>query len=809
MLKNPGFMTVAVLTLALGIGANTAIFSVVNAVLINPLPYADPNRLVLVKEVLAAIGSQPVTVSAPDIAQIDKQNRVFDGVAGFRVWSYELSGQGGSPERVIGERVGYNLFSVLGVAPIIGRTFTAQEDQPGQTVAILSYGLWQRHFGGDRDVAGKTIQVDRQPYTVVGVMPQSLVFPLPGMAQGLAADLFVPLALSKFELSNVGDNFDFGVVARMKPGVTATQANADLTMVARGILETYARWARDNHENMGDMKLGVVAQPLAEQVVGPTRPMLLMLLGAVGFVLLIACANVANLLLARAVSRRKEMAIRLAMGAGSLRLLRQLLVEGLLLSFCGGGLGLLLAVWIKDALVGLMPVTVPRFRPIELDLPVLLFTFALAVATGVVFGILPALSAARTELNQSLKDSARGASQGAPHIRLRATLVAVEVALSVILLAGAGLLVRSFQRVLDTQPGFQPEHVLTAGVNLPPSQYKEDAQVFSFYKELLARVRRMPGAKAAGTSTDIPLNASWTHLFTPEGYVAPSAAEKNVCNHSVIFGDYLQSMGIPLLRGRYFTDQDTADSTRVLIVSDALAKRYWPNQDPIGKRLKWGTPEESRNEWMTVVGVAGDVKQASLETATTPHTYQPNLQLGAITALQLAVRAEGDPSAVTNDLRAVVAGMDPQLALARVRTMNQVIQRTTSARRFSLFLLASFAALALVLAAIGIYGVLAYSVTQRIHEIGVRMALGAEVRHVVRLVLKQGAMLAGIGMAVGAAGALLVARALQDMLYQVRPADPVTFAAVLAAIGVVALGASYIPARRATKVDPLVALRHE
>ena len=540
----------------------------------------------------------------------------------------------------------------------------------------------------------------------------------------------------------------------------------------------------------------------------PVRPMLLSLLGAVGFLLLIACVNIANLLLIRSAGRQQEMAIRLAIGAGRSRLLRQLLVEGMLLAMGGGGLGLVIAVWIKQALVAGMPADIPQFRVISLDLPVLLVTFSLTVVTGLAFGALPALSISRTDVNRSLKQSGRSASDGPDRQRMRAALVMMELAMSVVLLAGAGLLLRSFLRVLDTNPGFRPDHVLTASVDLPPVEYREEAKVFAFYKQLMERLRQIPGATAAGGSTDLPLLGGWTHLFTPEGYTPPPGAGLNVCNHSVIYGDYMQAMGIPLLRGRYLSERDQPNSPPVLIISESLAKKFWPGQDPIGHRLKWGPPESS-SPWLTVVGVAGDVKQGPLDAATVPHTYQSYVQLGEAMSLRVALRAAGDPTNLTADLRSTVWSLDRRLALGRVRTMDQVISRSTATRRFNVLLLGSFAAVALALAGIGIYGLLAYSVSRRTHEIGVRMALGARGGDVVRLVLGQGLPVTACGIALGAAGALVLSRLLQDLLFEVSPADPATFACVLFLLGCVALAASYLPARRATRIEPVSALRQE
>jgi predicted permease len=806
--KIPGFTAVAVLTLALGVGANTAIFSVVNAVLLSPLPYASAHRLVLVKELLPNITAEPFNVSGPDIAEIQKLNHVFERVGGFRVWTYEFSGRG-EPVRVTANRISSDLFDVLGVQPVAGRVFEPQEEQFGHQVVILSYGFWQRQFGGQHNILGQTLNLDRKPYTIVGVMPQSFAFPLPGMLQGVAADLWVPLGLSKEELADFGDNFSYAVVGKLRPGVQPGQVNADLQLVARGVLETYRQWARDANQPLGDFRLGLASVPLRDEVTGPLKPMLLMLLGAVGFVLLIACVNVANLLMMHSVGRQKEMAVRLAIGAGRLRLLRQFLVEGMLLAFTGGGLGLALAVWLKNILAAHMPANIPQFHAIEIDWTVLLFSFLLVTLVGLAFSALPALWASRTDFIPSLRESGRGNSQGPDHQRVRAAFVIVEVALSVMLLVGAGLLVRSFQRVLSINPGFRPEHVLTASIDLPPTEsYSQNEEVASFYKQLIEKLRQTPGIVAAGGSTDLPLLGGWTHAFTVEGYQPPSGPQLSLGNHSVIYGDYLQAMGIPLLHGRNFTELDGPKSIPVLIVSESLAKKYWPGQDPLGKRLKWG-PSESTDPWLTVVGVVGDVKQGPLETAANAHTYEPYAQLGAPLSLRVAVRGQGDSAGLAADVRAAVWSLDRQLALGSVRTMDEVISRSTASRRFSLVLVGAFAVLALTLAAVGIYAVLAYTVARRTHEIGVRMALGARSGDVVRLVLGQGLQFTAIGIVFGVAGALALMRFLESLLYEVRPTDPPTLVVVLLLLVSVSVGASYLPARRAMRVDPMVALRYE
>lgn len=800
--RNPGFTAIAVLTLALGIGANSAIFSVVDAVVLHPLPYRDPTQLVLVKERIPMASSEPIPVCAPDVVQMQRENQVFTGAAAFVGWAFDLSGQT-APQRVLAERVNSNLFSVLGAEPVIGRTFTADEDQPGHLVATLSYGLWQQRFGADAHILGQTITLDRRLYTVVGVMPPSFVFPLPGMMQGQPADVFVPMAFTHEELSAIGDNFNFSMIARLKAGVSLAQANSDLMAIAHRIVETYPAEFRNS------AKLEALALPLTNQVVGNAKTLLFLLLGAVGFVLLIACANVANLLLSRAADRQRELAVRRALGAKTLQLFRQWTIESMLLAAIGAALGLALAFWTTKTLVHLIPAIIPRANEIAVNLPVLAFTLALTLITGLIFGVVPAFAAERTALTDALKEGGRSAVQGPKHHRMRAILVVSEIALSMVLLVGAGLLVRSFQRVLETDAGVQSEHVLTASLSLPAAQYADAKQVRTFYRDLVSRLEQLPGLKTAGASTDLPLEGSWLEIFTPEGYQAPPGAGLNTCYNSAIVGSYLQTIGVPLIRGRFFTEDDKIDSTPVMIVSQSLAQRYWPNQDPIGKRIKQGPPE-SKDPWITIVGVVGNVKQGSLDKETAPHTYRPFAQYDVpATGLNVAVRAVGDPSGIGSELRVAVWGLDRELAVARVRTLNDVIHESTASRRFTLLLLAAFAVLAVVLAAIGIYGVIAYSVVRRTHEIGIRLALGAHGRDVLRMVVGQGLRLAIIGMVIGATAAFFLTRLLTSLLFEIRPTDPVTFAGGMLFLASIAMLASYIPGRRAAKVDPLEALRYE
>ena len=798
--KNPGFTAVAVLTLALGIGATTAIFSVVDAVILRPLPYRSPDRLVLVKERIPKVTPDPIPVCAPDVLHFQHENHSFISLAAFRGDQFDLAG-GTEPRRVHVNRTNANLFSLLGAQPILGRVFTPEEDQPGHTVAILSYGLWQHEFAGAPGIVGRSVSLNRQIYTVIGVLPATFIFPLPGMDQGDAADLFIPIAFTPEELADEGDNFNYSLVGRLTPGVALAPANADLQLIAHRIQETYPP------EYRSDVILGAVALPLRDTVIGKSRTLLLLLFGAVAFVFLICCINVANLLLTRSTDRQKEMAVRLSLGASRGRLLRQLAAESMLLTFIGAALGLAFASWSINALLGLMPPDIPLIHGVGLNPAVLGFTLGLAVIVGLLFGIVPAFASSRTNVADSLKEGGRGTTQSPQLHRLRGALVVVEVTLAMVLLVGAGLLLRSFQRILETQPGFHPEQVLTASLSLRKPHYKEDSDIQNFYERLLQRLQNLPGVPIAGASSDLPLQAGWNHLFTPEGYQPPPGASTNLCNHSVILGPYLQAIGAPLLRGRYFTDEDNSFSTHVLIVSDSLARRYWPNQDPIGKRLKWG-PEASKDPWLTVVGVVGDVKQSSLDVETSPHTYESFWQ-NTTPSLNVALRTSNDPASMASALRSSVWSIDPQLAVAQIQSMDQVISKSTTPRRFSLFLLAGFASLALILSAIGIYGVIAYSVVRRVHEMGIRIALGAQRRDVMRLVISQGMLLLVLGMVIGTLGALAMTRALGSFLYGVRPTDPVTFVAVVVILAGVAFLACYIPARRATRVDPMIALRYE
>ncbi len=808
-MKNPGFTAVAILTLALGIGPNSAIFTLMNAVLIRPLPYHDAKRLVLVKEKLAEFSSEPLNVPASDIGDFQRQNQSFSAAAGFQPLHMELSG-GTQPERIAVTRVSPSVFPLLGVAPMLGRTFTDEEDHPGRLVAVLSYRTWQSHFAGRAEVLGKSILLDRQPYTVIGIMPAGFEFPLDSEPLQ-PASLWVPLALTSGELTDYGDNYDYEVIARLKPGVTQAQANSDVDAIARRIFQSYPI-----PESMkAGFSIGAVTLPLRVAVSGRVTKLLWILLGAVGLVLLIACVNVANLLLSRAANRQKEIAVRAALGAGRWRLARQLIIESALLALCGGGLGLLLAAWGTHLLVSLSPAELPVIGGVGVDASVLGFTLGLSVLTGILFGVGPALAITSAGLHQTLKENASGAGQTIHHRAVRSTLVVTEAALAFVLLVGAGLLIRSFSLLSKTAPGFQTEHLLTMSLDLPDAKYHRGEEVLAFYQGLLDRLQHLPGVDRAGAGTSVPMvNTNWDHVFTPEGYVSGASERRPDSWHALVLGDYFQTLRIPLIRGRYFTEQDRQGSLPVVIISESVARRYWPGQDPLGKRLKWGPPQ-SHDPWLTIVGVVGDVKQLKLGEPTALHTYQPYLQLpGHWTSelgrwLTVAVRAPGKTAGLASTLRASVRSLDRDLAIANFQTVDQAISHSLASPRFVTLLMAAFAVLALVLGSVGLYAIVSFTVSRRTHEVGLRMALGARPADVLKLLVGQGVKLTLLGVGIGISAALGGTHFLASLLYGVKPTDPLTFAAVSLILLSVALVASYIPARRATKVDPLVALRYE
>jgi len=794
LIKQSGFTLIAVLTLALGIGANTAIFSVVNAVLLRALPYPEPERLVRFWESNPGRGWLNFAVSAPNFTDWRKQQSVCEQLAAYESNSLNFTG-GGEPERVAALSVTANFFSVLGVAPAHGRNFLPEEEQSGRNhVAILSDGLWGRRFGADPNLIGRQIQLSGESYTVVGVTP-------PGFQLTQGTELWTPLTLVTLNPAgaNRATNHNLSVIGRLKPGVSLAQAQAAMDTIARQLEQQYP----ELNTGWGVRMSAFYDWIVPEQI----RRSMLTLFAAVGFVLSISCANVANLLLARASARRLEMAIRAAMGASRWRVTRQLLTESLLLSTLGGLVGSLLAFWCTNLIKASTALNIPRLNETRLDVKALGFTFLIALGAGLIFGLAPAWQASRLALNETLKEGGR--SGGGKRQRLRGALVVAEVALALMLLVGAGLMIRSFTHLQNVPLGFAPNHVLTMRLTLPTAKYGQGAPRVNYFDQLLQRLRATPGVIDASAVINLPLagGGSWAEEVTLEGRDAAQGGTPIPAEVNAVTPRYFHTMGIPLLAGRDFTEQDRGafwlgESPWTLIVNETFARRYWPNENPIGKRFRFGG-----NVFGTVIGVVGNVRSLSLEREAQPAFYVSYGHF-SMPALTLVVRASAPPEAMTAALRAQVYALDRDLPVYNIRPMEQIVSNAAGQPRFQTLLLGLFGAAALSLAAIGIYGVMAYTVTQRTHEIGVRMALGARTCDVLQHVLGQGMKLVLMGATLGLAGAFVAARALKSMLFGVSPADPLTFAAVTVFLALVAFAACWIPARRATKVDPLVALRH-
>ena len=793
LLKRPGFMAVAVVTLALGIGGSTAIFTVVDAALLRGLPYKQPDRLVHLWEKTPQDAFSKREFSYPDYQDYQKNN-VFDGLGAYTGGRVLLSGYG-ETESVGGPRVSANFFSVLGVEPILGRTFQAGEDQQGgPKVAVLTYGMWQRRFGADPGVIGRGLTINGEGYQIVGVLPANFQFALRN------AELFIPYQPTQNQLTRRYMH-STNLIGRLKPGVNESQAQSELSVIA-------SRIEQEHNQSHAGTTMRIV--PLQEEVIGNVRPILLVLLAAVGFVLLIACANVASLLLTRSLARQKEVAIRSALGASRWRVVRQLLTESMLLSLLGGAAGLLIAYWGVPALVAALPQNqlnaMPFLKTLSLDAGILTFSFALSLLTGLFFGLAPALQSSRLDLNEALKEGGRNASAAVSQ-RLRSAMVVTEIALAVVLLVGAGLMMKSLLRLLQTNVGFKTDNLLTMGVVLPPAKFTDVNQLNNFSDQIQERVRSLPGVADAGTVDVLPLNGGNTTRFYIDGDPVPAPGKEIEANSRVVSDTYFQTLGVPLLAGRMFDQRDTADKPNVIIIGKTIADRLFAGRDPVGRKIRYNSVQLDPVE---IVGVVGDVKITGLDEAIKPVLYYPYRQNAGPFA-NLVVRTEGDPSALTASVRNEIRNLEPDAAILNVNTMDQMIAQTPASfmRRFPALLISIFATVALLLASIGIYGVVSYSVSQQTHYIGVRMALGASPSDILRMVLKQGLVLAVAGVVIGIVAALGLMRLLRTLLFEVSTNDVTTFAIVSGALFIVALVACYLPARRATKVDPLVALRYE
>src|SRR5689334_205151 len=796
LLQRPGFTAIALITLALGIGANTAIFSVVNAVLLRPLPFRDPEQLVIVWEDAAFAGFPRNTPAPANYVDWKTQNQSFADMAATAEKSFNITGDG-EPERVTAHAVTANFFPLFGVPPLLGRGFVADEDRPGgNKVAMLSYSLWQTRYGGDRQIVNRDILLNGEKYSVVGVMPSGFQF------LDKEVRLWVPLALSQEELASRGSHY-LNIVARLKPGVGLLQAQADMNAVMRRITVDHPRETFDG-------KLGAVVMPLREQLVSDARGSLVVLLVAVAFVLLIACANVAGLLLARAVGRRREIALRMALGAGRARVIRQLLTESLLLSLVAGVLGASLAYWSFSFLQGLVPAEMSLTTTLTLDTRILAFTILVSIVTGVVFGLVPALQAARVDLNEALK---QGGTRTTSSGRLRSALIVFEVALSVVLLIGAGLLVQTLFQIFQQYSVLQPEKVLTLRTDLPREKAKDIQKRDQFLQQVLDRVGHLPGVQSAGYTTSIPL--SWkggTNGFYPEGLKSPIPGMAYDANHRQVSANYLQTMNVPLRAGRYFDQRDNAQAIPVAIVNETMARQYWPGENALGRRFKLGDPDDKDAPWIQIVGIAGDVRQMGLDEPVKAEMYFPYEQIkdqAWYTPRDLVVRTSGDASSLVGPVREAIREVDPDQPVSNIATMAEVLGTEAAERRMGMIMLVGFAALALLLASLGIYGVLAYFVTQHTSEIGVRQALGATPRNILFLVLKKGMGLTLAGVLIGLGCSFALTRLMSSLLFGVKASDPLTFVTVPLVLALVALLACLIPARRATRIDPLVALRYE
>lgn len=817
LLKSPGFTVTAVLMLALGIGATTAIFSIVEGVLLRPLPFPQPDKLMVLSDILEGANVQGTTdngigVTVPDIVNYTRDTHSFVSLGGYQGTGFELSGIG-EPAMINATRMSAGVFPALAVQPLMGRFFTPQEDEQHQPVTLLSYATWKKRFDGDPNVLGKKILLDRKPFVVVGVMPRNFEFPLnPGQLN--QSELWVPFSFTPQELSSTaGANWSYSMVGRLKPGTGAALAVQDATRVANETMRNYPAF-------MAGFHIRPVIYSLQRATVESVRPLIRTLFLAVAVVLLIACANLAGLLLVRAIRRRKEIAVRLALGAQSIVLLRQAVLESLVLSVTGGMLGLSLATVALHLGAKFLPENLPRINDIHVNWAVAVFALLLGLATGLICGIAPAFAAMRTKVNDTLKEGGRTGSAGAGHVRLRSALVVTEIAVALILLTASGLLLRSFEKMRDVNLGYQPDHTLVAGYSLPQKKYATQASVDQFNQELLRRLEVLPGVKSVGVTSFLPASGNNSNeAITPKDYTPPKDTF-DLGTSIQVQGDYFAAMGIPLLRGRLLTPDDNESSQLVTVVNRKLAEQSWPGQNPIGKQLRIGTPA-MQTPWMTVVGEVADVKESSPDDPTKQQLYVPIDQaerdIGSLAnpgdlngnGGYIALRTAMPPEQMENTLRATVRSIDPQLPLTQVQAMTQALSDSEAPRRFNTFIISAFAAAAVLLAILGIYSVIAFTVALRVQEMAIRMALGSQRSGIIGLVLASGAKLAAIGCVLGLAGAVASSRLLQTLLFGVSPFDPLTLSLAVVLILLLVLLASLVPARKAATIDPMRALREE
>ncbi|MGA3049224.1 MAG: ABC transporter permease [Terracidiphilus sp.] len=813
----PGFTLTAILTLAFGIGATTAIFSIVEGVLLRPLPFPAQASLVTLGDKLEGVNygdGEVLGVTAPGVQTYMRDTQAFSSLGGFQTSSYELSGLG-EPSQINAARFTASMFSVLGVSPLIGRVFTQREDESSQQLVVLSYQTWQSRYHGDPRILGQKVLLDRKPYEIVGVMPRDFEFPLtPGQLN--RSELWAPMSFTQAELVQGSGAWAYYLVGRLKPGLTPTQAQQDAAGAAQEIMRNFppALSARRIHP---------VVEQLDEVTIGQARPLVRTLFLAVTVVLFIACANLAGLLLVRVIRRRREISVRIALGASAAAVLRQSLVETLILSVSGGLLGLALA-WVALRIgLSFLPETLPRVSSIALDWQVVAFALSLAVLTGLFCGLIPAISAARTGVNEALKEGGRTGSAGGGHARLRSSLVVAELAVALVLLTASGLLLRSFQKMRAVDLGFRADHTLTASYSLPRQQYSTQPAIDAFNRSLRSQLEQLPGVQAVGFTTMLPAaDVEFRGTFTPDGFIPPKGAGLNLAWIPQVMGSYFQAQGIPIIRGRDFNaSDDLPDAQLVTIVNRKLAEHYWPGQDPIGKRLHRGPARATTLPWLTVVGEIGDVKQETVDGATAEQFYIPSSQVKAgagsfATATFIAgnrgvivVRGQMQPEQMAGSLRAVVHSLDPQLPLTDVESMDHVVGEGQASRRFNTALISAFAAAAVLLALLGIYSVIAFSAALRTHEMAIRLALGAQRNNVMRLILFSAARLGLAGCLIGGVAAIFATRLVRSMLFQVDPLDPTVIAFAIVAVFLLTLAASLAPARHAAAIEPVEALRTE